>query len=331
MCLEVLVKRDGQPYMRVALDRSPVIIGRDSSAGIRLESKKVSRNHARIEFDQDTVRIVDSGSRNGFRVDGRASERAELKPANTVILAGFEFRVRLTATPRSRPGEPVFFGNGSSQTDTADRGRLLGESRSRVQPPPTRAYDFADELSEGWAEIAREGREDTNIIRQPVERPARVGPELGFVERSVMNQLATARSFADVRSAVGDDSLDDEDADEYIRPDVEPLLATLHRETEGLMPGPGDRNVAVEVIFAIGASIEDTGLLAPGERYWWGGQPSAMEEAFLVPNANRFPIVTHLAGGVSLSVGSGSTGTSMAARWTRELARRAPSAVRLGR
>lgn len=299
MCLEVLVKREGRPYMRVAVTDSPATIGREGDAAIRLESKKVSRNHARIEFDQGRVRIVDSGSRNGFRVDGTLCEQADLSPANTVILAGFEFRARLTATPRSTPGKPIYFGESRSEVDTAPQAHGVAESRSRTQPPTSaRPYDFADELSEGWAEIAREGREDTNIIRQPTDRPARVAPEQGFLERSVMNQLATARSFADVRSAVGDDSLDAEDADEYIRPDVEPLLATLHRETEALKPKPGDRNVAVEVIFAIGASIEDTALLAPGERYWWGGQPTTMEEAFIVPSANRFPIVTHLASGV---------------------------------
>ncbi|MEM6733122.1 MAG: FHA domain-containing protein, partial [Myxococcota bacterium] len=223
-CLEVLVKREGRPYLRTTIGESPAIIGREGDVAIRLESKKVSRNHARLEFDSSTVQIIDSGSRNGFRVDGEVREKAELSPANTVKLCDFEFRIRLTSKPRMPPGSAHYYHPEEihpDRTAPSERARLLADRiGDRIPEAPTKALSLSDELSEGWAEIAREGEEDTNITRQPVERKERVAAELGFVERSVMNQLAFARSHADVEAAVGDD-LDEDDVDEYIRPDVE--------------------------------------------------------------------------------------------------------------
>lgn len=298
-CLEVLVKRRGHPYLRVTLDQSPAVVGRDGSAAVRLNSKKVSRNHARLEFSDRGVRIVDSGSRNGFRVDGEATEQARLTPKNTVELADFEFRIRLTQDPRVPPGEPHYYRDDAADDATAaEHARLVkDESDRRMPAAPTRAME--NELSEGWAEIEREGEEDTNITRRPIDRRPRVAPDLLAVERSVMNQLQFARSHADLEAAVGDE-LDEEDADEYVRPDLEPLLKTLHGETNQLLPQAQDVDVAVEVIFAVGASIEDTALLAPGERYWWGGKPGRLRERFLIPRENRFPLVTHLQDGAYL-------------------------------
>lgn len=297
VCLEVLVKRDGQPYLRIALDRSPAVVGRDEHAALCLPSKKVSRHHARLEFDQHGIRIIDSGSRNGFRVDGEPCEQAVLTPKNTVRLCDFEFRVRLTAAPRMDPGAPQYFENNDPPATTAAKespALVPPPARDRIPPAPTQALE--SELAEGWAEIEQDGDEDTNVRRIPQRRGEKIVPEGLYVERSVMNQLAFSPSRADVALAVGED-LDEDDADEYIRPDVEPLLKVLHRETEHLVPDPRTDSIAVEVIFAIGASIEETALLRAGERFWWGGKPSRLREATLVPNENRFPLVTHVRDG----------------------------------
>ncbi len=296
-CLEVLVKRQGHPYLRVTLDQSPAIIGREDGAAVRLNSKKVSRNHARLEFSDRGVRIIDSGSRNGFRVDGELTEQAHLTPKNTVKLADFEFRIRLTQDPRVPPGPAHYYSGNATpdRTSAAGRAQLVeNKSARRLPEAPTRAME--NDLSEGWAEIEREGEDDTNITRRPVDRKERVAPDLMSSERSVMNQLQFARSHADIEAAVGDE-LDEEDADEYLRPDLEPLLKTLHGETKQLIPTNNESDVAVEVIFAVGASIEDTALLEPGERFWWGGKPSRLREQFLIPSENRFPLVTHLENG----------------------------------
>ncbi|MEL6545247.1 MAG: FHA domain-containing protein, partial [Myxococcota bacterium] len=155
-CLEVLVKQHGQPYLRVALDHSPAVIGRDSEASVRLDSKKVSRNHARLEFSERGIRIIDSGSRNGFKVDGEQTEQASLTSKNTVKIADFEFRIRLTSSPRVTPGQPLYYTvrETPDQTTASERAVLVSEkSESRLPPAPTQAFALDNELSEGWAEI----------------------------------------------------------------------------------------------------------------------------------------------------------------------------------
>lgn len=48
-----------------------VLVGRASSADLRLDDPQVSRLHARIEMRDDGVYVQDLGSRNGTLVDGR--------------------------------------------------------------------------------------------------------------------------------------------------------------------------------------------------------------------------------------------------------------------
>lgn len=144
---------------------------------------------------------------------------------------------------------------------------------------------------DGWDEFEENGLEETKISA-PCHPHGDPNHEPGWVDQSLLNQLATARSHREVCSAVGDE-LDDEEAEAYLRPDLEPLLSTLHRESATLTPPPHQHDVALEVVFAIGTSIEDAALLAPGDRYWWGGTPQRLLEPLVAASDRRFPMVNH--------------------------------------
>ena len=51
-------------------ERGEALVGRAAEADIRIDSAAVSRHHARIFVEDDTVHLVDLGSQNGTRVNG---------------------------------------------------------------------------------------------------------------------------------------------------------------------------------------------------------------------------------------------------------------------
>ena len=80
-----------------------MVIGRSPDAAIRLVDSRVSREHARIEFDADGVRIVDLGSTNGTTVNGARVETAALDDGDHVALGGVVVRYH-TSTPDGGAG-----------------------------------------------------------------------------------------------------------------------------------------------------------------------------------------------------------------------------------
>src|ERR1043166_3779693 len=55
----------------VDLETGSYTIGRDEKAEIRINSRQVSRNHAKIVVDKNHVRFIDSGSANGSLLNGK--------------------------------------------------------------------------------------------------------------------------------------------------------------------------------------------------------------------------------------------------------------------
>ena len=69
---------DRGELVRYPLIRPEMTIGRSHKADIRLNSKYISREHARITVDEDGVLIEDAGSMNGFLVNSEPCTRHRL-------------------------------------------------------------------------------------------------------------------------------------------------------------------------------------------------------------------------------------------------------------
>ncbi|MDQ1711655.1 MAG: hypothetical protein QOE45_1105 [Frankiaceae bacterium] len=86
----------GAPRIRVVTGTSPttehaltddvLVIGRGSTAGLRLDDTGVSRQHAEVRREGDDVILVDLGSTNGTAVNGRHVERVRLAPGDRIEL-----------------------------------------------------------------------------------------------------------------------------------------------------------------------------------------------------------------------------------------------------
>ncbi len=70
-----------------------VVIGRGSSAGVRLQHDGVSRQHARVVVDGDRIVVQDLGSRNGTHVNGERVDAVTLVEGDTIQVGAAVLRL----------------------------------------------------------------------------------------------------------------------------------------------------------------------------------------------------------------------------------------------
>jgi len=88
---------DGDEVRTVALHEGWTRIGRSLSAEVRIDDPTVSRRHALIHRDGDTVRLLDDRSLNGVFHNGRRVELDELSDGDTISIGRFHLHfLRLT-------------------------------------------------------------------------------------------------------------------------------------------------------------------------------------------------------------------------------------------
>lgn len=90
--------------MRVPLDRSETVIGRDSSCDIVLPEPSASARHARIvRTDGGYFELQDLGSTNGVIVDGERVERMTLLDGDTFTVGDTRFSILIAPIVGEEP------------------------------------------------------------------------------------------------------------------------------------------------------------------------------------------------------------------------------------
>jgi pSer/pThr/pTyr-binding forkhead associated (FHA) protein len=84
--------------MTLDLAKPDQLMGRHSTADIRLPLADVSRRHCRIVFFESRWHIIDLDSLNGVFVNNQRIREAVLKQGDRIRIGSFVFEVR---TPRS--------------------------------------------------------------------------------------------------------------------------------------------------------------------------------------------------------------------------------------
>jgi small nuclear ribonucleoprotein (snRNP)-like protein len=101
----VIKETSGMPPMRLRFASGPFVgeemilrkpfttIGRALDNDVVLESSEVSRYHARLEYTDGQMRLVDLNSTNGTRVNGKAIRVHAVGPGDEVLLGTLSVRV----------------------------------------------------------------------------------------------------------------------------------------------------------------------------------------------------------------------------------------------
>ena len=109
----IVMTKGGAPR-QVDLQAGHTRIGRDTRTAGVLDSAKVSRRHADIETTGNAAVLLDLGSSNGTRVNGRTVRRQMLQNGDLISLGDVQLR---------------FLADGSGRTDAATLS-LAVDSRS---------------------------------------------------------------------------------------------------------------------------------------------------------------------------------------------------------
>lgn len=85
---------DGARRDHEVLIRKPVTtVGRALDNDVVLESGDISRHHARLEYARGEVRVLDLGSTNGTRINGRRVADGRLRPGDEVAFGALRARL----------------------------------------------------------------------------------------------------------------------------------------------------------------------------------------------------------------------------------------------
>ena len=88
----LLILTGEEQEVRYPLYKDVMTIGRTSTCDIQVRTHYVSREHARVEKQDDLVFVEDLGSKNGIFVNAKRVERKELTPGDVLTIGETQFR-----------------------------------------------------------------------------------------------------------------------------------------------------------------------------------------------------------------------------------------------
>jgi two-component system response regulator AtoC len=123
-----------------------ILIGRGSTADLRVQDASVSRHHARVSVTEGVARITDLDSHNGVKVNGVRVEGAEpLRNGDVVELGGVTLVLNCEARPRATP--PLLDANALQSRLADELERVVRYERS-VGVVALELGPFTDSLAE---------------------------------------------------------------------------------------------------------------------------------------------------------------------------------------
>ena len=132
--LFLVVRAPNGDVREVEIGRETLVIGRDESADIRVDDRKVSRRHAAFKIIDGEAWVEDLGSSNGVRLnDNKIDKRARVGPTDEVRVGGFKmFLKRLGTEDADRPSTAAF--GTAAAVSTADEGASITGRVSGTRP-----------------------------------------------------------------------------------------------------------------------------------------------------------------------------------------------------
>ena len=108
--MAVLVWDSPQGRCVYPLERRICVVGRDAGSDVCLADNSVSRRHALVEVEGDTVRITDLGSQSGTRINGASLTphmASSLAPGDFMHIGKLVLTYHLVTPPAAEPPPPA--------------------------------------------------------------------------------------------------------------------------------------------------------------------------------------------------------------------------------
>jgi pSer/pThr/pTyr-binding forkhead associated (FHA) protein len=193
----VLVMFRGEGERRsFSIVRDVTVIGRREDCDFRIPLGEISRKHARLIKDGDTLRAEDLGSSNGTYVNGVRVQEAELSPGDTLKVGSVVFVVQIDGVPAEADLQPA----APAVSDSA----LAMETPSEDHLNPTAQADVHQDEADVAAHTGDEPTGDEAFIEpEPVA-------EGGEDQYDPMSILAVDPDASSVGSMIEDDRIADD-------------------------------------------------------------------------------------------------------------------------
>ena len=95
MAAHYLIVRKGAGVGALHHVTKPLTLGRGTAADVAIADEAVSRSHAAVRVDGDTVVVEDLDSSNGTRVNGHEVAQARLEDGDLIQIGGTELEVKI--------------------------------------------------------------------------------------------------------------------------------------------------------------------------------------------------------------------------------------------
>jgi pSer/pThr/pTyr-binding forkhead associated (FHA) protein len=132
----------GGPRKVRVLPLEDAVLGRDDNCQITLDDEPVSREHAKVIYQDYAPELLDLGSTNGTFLNGKRVHRAHLKPGDRIQVGASIFEVSI--------GNENWESGTDSQTP-ADKGQLqsfIGKMKGATASPTGQSTALSGRLSE---------------------------------------------------------------------------------------------------------------------------------------------------------------------------------------
>ena len=99
MKAKLVMFRSGGEQRDFTLGQPKTLIGRKNDCDIRIPLNEVSRHHAELRVDGETVQLKDLGSANGTYVNNKRVASAELSAGDHLIIGPVVFTLQIDGKP----------------------------------------------------------------------------------------------------------------------------------------------------------------------------------------------------------------------------------------
>ena len=142
----VLVMFRGEGERRsFSLPRDVTVMGRREDCDLRIPLGEVSRKHARLIVDGETLKVEDLGSSNGTFVNGQRVQESQINPGDVIQIGPVLFVVQIDGSPADEDIQAPTFAPAAPAPDPEDTNMAVAAAAAAGGPGPGADDDEGDD------------------------------------------------------------------------------------------------------------------------------------------------------------------------------------------